>query len=123
MSGVPSIDPRVALALERTLLAWTRTAIALMGFGVVLARLGMWLGDLAPGVPQREVAGAAAVGVALVLLGGVVQAVGVVSHRRAVARLRKHAELPLEYTTPATMFGVLLVALALALAVYLAVVS
>lgn len=31
-------DPRVPLAAERTLLAWLRTGLALMGFGFVVAR-------------------------------------------------------------------------------------
>ena len=30
-------DPRVLFAAERTLLAWQRSAIALMGFGFVVA--------------------------------------------------------------------------------------
>ncbi len=36
-------DPRLLQANERTLLAWIRTAIALMAFGFVVARLGLWL--------------------------------------------------------------------------------
>jgi putative membrane protein len=33
------------LAAERTLLAWTRTALALMGFGFVVARFGLFLAE------------------------------------------------------------------------------
>lgn len=36
-------DPRVFFAAERTLLAWTRTGIALMGFGFVIERFGLFL--------------------------------------------------------------------------------
>lgn len=40
------IDPRVPLALERTFLAWIRTALAMMGFGFVVARFGLFLREL-----------------------------------------------------------------------------
>ena len=40
-------DPRVPLAAERTFLAWIRTGLALMGFGFVVARFGLFLQEWA----------------------------------------------------------------------------
>lgn len=40
------VDPRLLQANERTFLAWIRTAVGLMAFGFVIARLGLWLAGL-----------------------------------------------------------------------------
>src|SRR5271157_6295187 len=40
-------DPRIRFAAERTLLAWMRTGLALMGFGFVVARFGLFLREIA----------------------------------------------------------------------------
>ena len=36
-------DPRVLFSAERTLLAWTRTSLTLMGFGFLIERFGLFL--------------------------------------------------------------------------------
>src|SRR5215469_14089487 len=42
------------LAAERTLLAWIRTGLALMGFGFVVARFGLFLQALGAGRPDLQ---------------------------------------------------------------------
>ncbi len=42
-----TLDPRIYFAAERTLLAWVRTGLAMMGFGFVVARFGLFLRELA----------------------------------------------------------------------------
>jgi putative membrane protein len=39
-------DLRVFLAGQRTMLAWVRTGVALMGFGFVVARFGLFLREM-----------------------------------------------------------------------------
>ncbi len=45
-TGSESTRAREHLANERTLLAWIRTAIALMGLGFVVARFGLFLREI-----------------------------------------------------------------------------
>src|SRR5688500_11079338 len=39
-------DPRIYMAAERTLLAWIRTGVALLAFGFVVARFGVFLREI-----------------------------------------------------------------------------
>lgn len=84
-------DPRIYLAAERTFLAWIRTGLALMGFGFIAARFGLFLREeFTSGIAMREHAGLSLpVGVTLIILGVVVNVcAGVRYHRqlRAIAR-------------------------------------
>jgi putative membrane protein len=46
IGGQPGADVRGYLAEERTFLAWIRTGPALMAFGVVVARFGLFLEEI-----------------------------------------------------------------------------
>ena len=73
-------DPRVYFAIERTFLAWTRTALALMTFGFVIARLGIFFkqmqgmaGASPPGNGAASPAASLWIGTAIVVLGAAIQ--------------------------------------------------
>lgn len=69
----PEETLRLHLASERTLLAWIRTGISLMGFGFAIARFGVFLRQLAESentqIRAADALGSAWAGTALVALG------------------------------------------------------
>ena len=83
---VRSDDPRIFLAVQRTFLAWTRTALGLMGFGFLVARVGLLPGEFASGDAGANPLAAAApaaslwLGVVLVVMGVGVQAMALAEY-------------------------------------------
>ena len=85
-------DPRVYFAAERTFLAWIRTGVALMGFGFVVARFGLFLRELqasrqgqlphSPGLSLW-------IGIALVLIGVFVNVAATVRQGRLIEQLKR----------------------------------
>lgn len=109
-------DPRVLFAAERTLMAWSRTAAALMAFGFVVDRATLLLGAEAPSAGFGFW-----IGLAFVLLGVALSALSIVQYRRSIASLRP-VEIPPGYWVNLSVYasGAIGV-LGLLLAVYLGV--
>ena len=90
-------DPRVFFAAERTLLAWNRTSLALMAFGFVIERFGLFVQLF---VVERGTAPERGlsfwVGLAFIVL-GVLACVAANAQFRVVLRDLKPVEIPRGY--------------------------
>jgi putative membrane protein len=106
----PNDDPCACLAAERTLLAWIRTGLGLRGVGFEVARFGLFLRKMRPRQLTPNAHGSShsvAAGVALVLLGVVVNIAAMVRHSSTVNTLRAGTWQP-GVTTEAILLGPLL---------------
>jgi putative membrane protein len=110
------------LAAERTFLAWIRTGLALMGFGFVVARFGLFLEQiqvLRSLAPQHNYGLSLWLGTALIAA-GVVLFVAAAFHHLKLVRQLESGKIPRSHAPALTVILAIFLALVgLAMAVYL----
>ncbi len=122
MDTSPRQDVRDFLAAEQTFLAWIRTGLALMGFGFVVARFGVFLQEVrfaAPQLPTRSYGVSIWSGTAMIVLGVAVNLFSSWRHVRLVRHLKYGGEDFARPSIAALAVALILAVVGLAMAVYL----
>ena len=119
---MPQSDLSNSLAEERTFLAWIRTGIALMGFGFVVARFGLFLRELSslrtlPQIPSSALS--VPLGVGLLVAGVLVNILATLRHVRIARALSSGAPIATKPSTMGIVVALILAAAGLAMAIYL----
>jgi uncharacterized protein (DUF302 family)/uncharacterized membrane protein YidH (DUF202 family) len=114
--------PSDYLAAERTFLAWIRTGLALMGFGFIVARFGLFLRALQisqPSLPLQSYGISFWFGTTLIVLGVVVNVLSARHHVRLVQDLREGGSAFNRASPLAIVVALILAVVGLAMAIYL----
>jgi putative membrane protein len=118
----PVADLRDYLAEERTFLAWIRTGIALMGFGFVVARFGIFgdepqMSQQAQAVHSHEFS--LWVGAALIAIGATVNLFSAQRFARLVGKLNRDHFVDRSLSRQGVIVALFLALLGIAMTIYL----
>ena len=126
MEGPAEGKPQAALsdylAAERTLLAWVRTGLALMGFGFVVARFGLFLQELQTVqkvISAQSYGQSLWFGTALIAVGVIVNLFAGWQHARLVRDLDRGGVVRPRPAAPAVAIALFLALVGLAMTIYL----
>jgi putative membrane protein len=124
MENSAESDPRIYFAAERTFLAWIRTGLGLMGVGFAVARFGLFLRQIHES--QLNIAHTTGIsvwsGVALVVLGVVVNLSALLRHVQIVRQLSSGTWIPGRVSKDAVTLAILLACVGIGMALYLTLV-
>jgi putative membrane protein len=115
--GMPQASISDHQANERTFLAWVRTAIALMGFGFVVAKFGLFLRIVERSPTEHRGLSSGNIGISLVCLGGLMAAVSAFRYQLLQRKIDEGTYEPGRW--PIWISGASLALLAALLVVYL----
>lgn len=118
-------DPRVFFASERTLLAWVRSGLTVMGLGFVVARFGLFLRYLSrngtppdPSMHRHWIS--AGVGIVLLCFGSALIVCALLNHRLYIRSLPPEDVPPMVVPGLSTALALVIASVGLILAAYLA---
>lgn len=114
-------DPRVLFAAERTLLAWLRTGLTVIGLGFIISRFGLFIQLLAsqPLAQQTNATISVIFGIGFVIIGSLAIAMAAIQHKRFVRSLTPEQLSTAYSNTFAFTMSMFVAMLGIALAIYL----
>ncbi len=110
------------LAAERTFLAWIRTGLALMGFGFVVARFGLFLQELqsiSPTATAHSYGLSLWFGTALISAGVVVDVYSSLRYSRLIGHMNTSGSITRKGSFTAIAMALFLALVGVAMAIYL----
>ena len=113
-----SDDPRIYFAAERTLLAWVRTGLTVIGLGFVVARFGLFLRVFRNSAESSSLS-STLIGVGLILMGAIAVAAAAWQHMRFCQKLKPDLRPNFNLLNWSVWFAATLSAVGLLLAIHL----